>query len=58
MKYWKILENGDFNAFLSALKNMAETSEADSATHFGENVESPNLIRLNTFLHELGLRLG
>jgi hypothetical protein len=53
-----VLEKGDINAFLSALKNLAETSEADSATHFGENVESPNLIRLNSFLHELGLRLS
>jgi DNA-binding phage protein len=59
----EVLENGDFNAFLSALKNLAETSEADSATNLAanfnaENMESPNLIRLNTFLHELGLRLS
>jgi len=55
----EVLESGDFNAFLLALKNLAETSEADFATHFGdENVKSPNLTRLNTLLHDLGLRLS
>jgi DNA-binding phage protein len=59
----EVLESGDFNAFLSALKNLAETSEVDSATNItadfnAENVKSPNLIRLNTFLHDLGLRLS
>ena len=57
------MENGDFNTFLLALKNLAETSEADSAINIAadfntENVKSPNLIRLNSFLHNLGLRLS
>ncbi|MDM8562721.1 hypothetical protein QUF54_05140 [Candidatus Marithioploca araucensis] len=59
----EVLENGDFNTFLLALKNLAETSEADSAINIAadfntENVKSPNLIRLNSFLHNLGLRLS
>ncbi len=59
----EVLENGDFNAFLLALKNLAETSEVNSATNTAinfnaENVKSSNLIHLNTFLHDLGLRLS
>jgi len=59
----EVLETGDFNAFLLALKNLAETSETDSVHHFvddfnAENVNSPNLIRLNRFLHDLGLSLS
>ncbi len=55
----EVLESGDLNAFLLALKNIAETSGTDFATHFGdENVKSPNIIRLNTFLHDLGLKLS
>ncbi|EDN72624.1 transcriptional regulator [Beggiatoa sp. SS] len=59
----EVLETGDFNGFLLALKNLAETSEMDSERHIldefnAENVNSPNLIRLNSFLHDLGLRLS
>ena len=56
----EVLESGDFNAFLFALKNLAETSEADFAINIAtdfnpENVKSPNLL---TLLHDLGLRLS
>jgi DNA-binding phage protein len=55
----EVLENGDFKSFLLALQNLAETSETDSAININaEKMESSNLIHLNTFLHNLGLRLS
>jgi DNA-binding phage protein len=52
----EVLESGDFNAFLSALTNLAETVETDSATTATADFsprervkpETPNIISLNT----------
>ena len=49
----EVLESGDFNEFLSALNNIAETSEINPVI----TIENPNFIRLNAFLHDLGLKL-
>ena len=49
----EVLESGDFNEFLSALNHIAETSEINPVI----TIENPNFIRLNAFLHDLGLKL-
>ncbi len=55
----EVLESGDFNAFLSALKNITETTySAGNNNDKSVKTESPNILRLNTFLHDLGLRLS
>lgn len=56
----EVLESGDFDAFLLALQNLAETSQADSAINIVAdfNTKEMKLTRLNTLLHELGLKLS
>jgi DNA-binding phage protein len=60
------LESGDFNAFLTALTNIAEAQDAMSVTtthhanvpNMLDDNESAKLSNLSTLLHRLGLRLS
>jgi DNA-binding phage protein len=56
----EVLESSDFDAFLLALQNLAETSQADSAINIVAdfNTKEMKLTRLNTLLHDLGLKLS
>ena len=54
----EVLENGDFNAFLIALNNLAEVSKEVPVDLSAENIKQANLIKLNDFLHGLGLKLS
>jgi len=56
----EILESGDFDAFLLALQNLAETTQPGSTINMVTDCNSENmkLTRLNTLLHDLGLKLS
>jgi len=54
----EILENGDFNAFLIALNNLADSTKETNIDLNIENIKQANLLKLNNFLHSLGLKLS